>query len=194
MFRVLEPEELNAKTGDEDHCAGQRMGIFLELSQPNETHAIGSDGNDREHREDRYDSECEGNDNHSARVVFGCWIHDQRDQGLTGSEHKYGKKDPGGNIRPLFLVMHMCMGGFMGVYMLVFFSIGMEMDMFVRLFPDGSVQSPDKVGKPESDEKPCRCTPPKGFDDFQLKHCRPQSDPHKTENDRTQHMSQATKE
>jgi hypothetical protein len=81
------------------------------------------------------------------------------------------------------------MGGLMGMHVLVRLAFTMEMDMLVRLFPDGSVQSPDKVGKPKTNKEPCGRTPAERLDGFKLKNRCSQSNPHKTENDRAQHMS-----
>jgi hypothetical protein len=55
---------------------------------------------------------------------------------------------------------------------------------------EGPVNSPDAIGEPESDEKPSGDFAPEGFDGFNTKDSRPESNTGKPQYDRTAYMAE----
>jgi len=62
--------------------------------------------------------------------------------------------------------MDMGMGCLVGVKMIVFLALRMEMNMAVRLVLYGSVYPPDKISEAKADKQPGCCSPSKRFHSF----------------------------
>ncbi len=82
----------------------------------------------------------------------------------------------------------------MGVGMLVFNAIDMEMNMLVGLIFNGSMETPDEISQPKPDQKPRGQAPPERLDSLDPENRQPQGNPHKSDDHRTQHMAQSAEE
>lgn len=122
--------------------------------------------------------------------MVGSRVHDERDERLAGAEDEDGEQDPGRDVGLLFL-MDMGVIGFVDMLMLVRGTVGMHMDVLVRSVLYGPVQPPDKVGKTETDQKPCRHSAAEGFDVLQFQNGHSQGYSGKTKHDRAEDVPQA---
>lgn len=80
--------------------------------------------------------------------------------------------------------MDMGMLQYVAVTVRVDFSVFVKMRMFMLVRPQGFMDFPYAVGKPENDEEPGSHFPAKIFDGFKAEKRRPQHDPGKTEDNR----------
>jgi len=170
------------------------VGITFEAAEADETHAPGCERDDDQHGQDGRQPEGCGHQDDAADVVPGRRIHDERNQRLARSEDENGKENPGCDIGFARPVMDMGVTSIVRVGMGMGLGRRMVMDVRVRPVPQGPVQPPDKVGQPETDEKPGRQAPPEGLHPLKLRHCNAQADAQEAEEDRAQNMSQPAEE